>query len=97
MEARIYRPAKTAMQSGQARTKAWRLDYVLETPKPLDALMGWAGSGDPNEQVSVSFESRDAAIAFCRKRGIAYRLVEPHDRKLHIKTYADNFGSDRIR
>lgn len=96
MEARIYRPARTAMQSGRARTAAWRLEFEPEAAKRLDALMGWTGSADMRGQVRLDFPSREAAAAFCDKRGIAYRVHEPRERKTKAKSYADNFRYDRV-
>jgi hypothetical protein len=96
MEARIYRPARTAMQSGRARSAVWRLEFEPEAGKRLDALMGWTGSAGTRGQVCLDFPSREAAVAFCDKSAIAYRVQEPRERKTKIKTYADNFRYDRV-
>ena len=39
--ARIYKPAKTAMQSGTAKTNDWVLDYEPSEPRQVEPLMGW--------------------------------------------------------
>ena len=95
MQARIYRPAKTAMQSGTAKTRKWLLEFVSETPRQLDPLMGWTSSRDTRQQVKLSFASKEEAIAYCEKEGIAYRVQEPHERRRILRTYADNFRYGR--
>ena len=96
MEARIYRPAKTAMQSGRANTRKWRLIFEPRSPKRVDSLMGWTSSSDMDGQVSLNFESQEAAVAYCNRRGIPYRLGEPHEREDRPRSYADNFRYDRV-
>ena len=97
MKARIYQPAKTAMQSGSAQTKCWRLEYDAVKAREIDPLMGWTSSADMPQQVSLRFESRDHAVAFAEKSGIPYHVEEPHKRTVRPKSYADNFRSDRSR
>ena len=90
-EARIYRPAKTAMQSGQANTRKWVLEFEPAAAKIIDPLMGWTGSADTREQVHMTFDSRDEAVAFAKKNGLAFRVQEPKARRIRPKNYADNF------
>lgn len=97
LKARIYQPAKNAMQSGRGGLKKWRLDYTPADSRFADPLMGWTGSKDMTSQVSVTFDSKDGAVAFCDAKGIDYNLFEPKMRKLNIKTYADNFSYSRVR
>ena len=96
MLARIYQPARNAMQSGQAKTNAWILEYVPEAAKTLDPLMGWTGSSDMRGQVKVSFESQDAAVDFAKRHGVAYRVLKTHKRKPLVRAggYAENFATD---
>ena len=94
-EARIYQPTKTAMQSGHANTRRWVLDFEPEGRKNHDILMGWIGSADVLGQVSVKFESKDDAIAFAKKKGLAFRVHEPRRRRIQPKAYADNFRYQR--
>lgn len=95
MLAKIYRPAKNAMQSGKAATKKWRLEFVLaDAPRP-DALMGWISGADPNGQVRIDFDDKDAAIAFARAHDIPHQVVEPPESKRQIKSYSDNFAFRR--
>jgi hypothetical protein len=96
MAARIYKPAKTAMQSGEARTKDWVLEFEPETPREIDPLMGWTGSRDMKAQIHLQFDSKDEAIAYATRNGIAYTVLEPKPRKAIRKSYAENFKFGRI-
>lgn len=96
MAARIYRPTKTAMQSGQGRTRFWVLEHEGSAPRELDPLMGWTSSRDMQTQVRLKFPTKDAAIAYAKRNGIAYRVIEPKHRKTVRKAYADNFKFGRI-
>lgn len=95
MLARIYKPAKTAMQSGKAKTQDWMLEFEPASARTQDALMGWTSSSDMNGQVRLSFATRDEAIAYADRHGIAFQLVEPKAAPLIIKAYADNFAPGR--
>jgi len=95
MVARIYRPAKTAMQSGRANTKEWVLDFEPGAPRTPDPLMGWTSSTDMLAQVHLSFDTKEQAIAYAEREGIPYRVFEPNPRRPKIKSYSDNFRTDR--
>lgn len=97
MRARIYQPARNAMQSGQAKTKTWMLDFAPDEAREIDPLMGWTGSGDTQSQVRLKFESREAAEAYAKENGIAYEVTEPHKRKPNIRAggYGENFATNR--
>jgi hypothetical protein len=95
MAARIFKPAKTAMQSGSARSKDWVLEFEPETPREIEPLMGWTSSGDMKSQIRLSFDSKDEAIAYAERNGIAYRVLEPKPRRPVRKSYADNFRFGR--
>jgi hypothetical protein len=95
MLAYIYRPAQTAMQSGPARTKEWVLEYEPETAREIDPLMGWTSSRDMRQQVRLSFDTKEEAVAYAERSGIAYRVAEPKPRRPVRKAYADNFRFDR--
>ena len=97
MLAKIYLPARSAMQSGQARTQDWLLEFVPEGGKRIDPLIGWTGSSDMNGQVQLRFDSREAAIAYAEGLGIAYEVFEPKPRQhvLRQNGYGDNFASGR--
>ena len=96
MTARIYKPAKTAMQSGLARTKDWVLEHEAVAAREIDPLMGWTSSRDMDQQVKLSFETKEEAIAFAERHGIPYAIEEPQVRKTVRKAYADNFKFGRI-
>jgi hypothetical protein len=95
MTARIYRPAKTAMQSGQAKTKDWVLDFEPEQPRMVEPLMGWTSSGDMRQQVRLSFASKEEAVAYCESRGIAYQVFEAKPAPRRAMSYSDNFAFSR--
>ena len=95
MLAKIYRPAKNAMQSGKAATKKWRLEFVLAAAPRPDALMGWISGADPNGQVRLEFDSKDAAIAFARDHAIPHQVAEAPEVKRQIKSYSNNFAFRR--
>jgi len=95
MTARIYRPARTAMQSGNAKTKEWVLDYEPEQPRTVEPLMGWTSSGDMKQQVRLSFDTMDEAVAYCQRHGIAYQVFESAPPKRPRISYSDNFAFSR--
>ena len=95
--ARIYRPSKTAMQSGRAQTRKWLLEYEPATRREPDPLMGWASARDTLNEVRLWFDTCEEAVAFAAKEGFDYEVVEPHIRSPKVKSYADNFRYDRIR
>ena len=91
MAARIYRPARTATQSGRAKTRRWVLEMEPRSRKEADPLCGWIGSDDTEQQVQLRFPSKEAAIAYARRQGIDYRVYDPHERVVRPKSYAENF------
>jgi NADH dehydrogenase ubiquinone Fe-S protein 4 len=95
MVARIYRPAKTAMQSGRANTKEWMLDFEPGAPRGPDPLMGWTSTTDMQAQVHLSFDTKEQAVAYAECAGIPYRVFEPNPRRPNPKSYSDNFRADR--
>lgn len=95
MRARIYQPAKNAMQSGKARTNCWVLEYEPEARKSPDPLMGWTSSTDMRQQVSLEFATRDEAVAYADKNAIPFQVFEPHKPAPKAKSYSDNFRVDR--
>jgi ETC complex I subunit conserved region len=97
MRARIYQPAKTAMQSGTAKTHLWVLEFAPASEREVDPLMGWTSSSDTQSQVRLRFETREAAEAYATEKGIAFDVVEPKPRKAVIRPrgYGENFATDR--
>lgn len=95
MVARIYRPAKTAMQSGKAKTTSWLLEFEPESPRKVEPLMGYTSSGDMKSQIKLFFDTREEAVAYAEKNGIPYRLDEPKETTRRKVSYSDNFRYDR--
>lgn len=91
VEARIYKPAKTAMQSGHAASRKWCLEFEPKSAQRRDPMMGWAGWGDTRRQVRLKFRSREAAEAYAQKAGLEYRVQTPQAPRRRPKSYADNF------
>lgn len=91
MSARIFQRPKTAMQSGRARTQEWVLEFAPAEAKRADPLMGWAGSGDTQVQVVLTFASAAEAVAYAEKHGIAAHVSAVPPRRLKLQSYADNF------
>jgi len=87
---KIYKPTKTAMQSGMRNTKNWLLEFdTLDTG--IDPLMGWETSKDTMSEVKLEFPSKEQAINYAKNNNIDYYVIEPQKQKLIIKSYADNF------
>ena len=97
MLAKIYQPSRSAMQSGQAKTRDWVLEFVPADAKSIDPLMGWTGSDDMNSQVRLRFPTREEAVAYADRYAIAYEVFEPKQRRhiLRQNGYGDNFASGR--
>ena len=83
------------MQSGNANTRHWLLEFEPAAPRATEPLMGWTSSPDTAQQVRLSFASKEAAVAYAERNGIAYQVIEPQAPRLRIKAYADNFRYDR--
>ncbi|MEJ6405164.1 ETC complex I subunit [Yoonia sp. 2307UL14-13] len=97
MRARIYRPARTAMSSGTAKTKQWVLDYTNDTAREVDPLMGWTSSSDTQAQVHLTFDTKEEALDYARDKGIDAIVQEPKPRKANIRPggYGENFATNR--
>jgi hypothetical protein len=94
--ARIFKPAKTAMQSG-SRTRKWVLAYEPVSRRQPDPLMGWSSAADTLNEVGLHFDTMEEAIAFATKQGLDYTVIRPQESTEKIKSYADNFRYDRVR
>ncbi len=84
------------MQQGTVETREWRLVFEPEQPRMIDPLMGWTSSGDMKQQVSLQFDTREEAIAYCEREGIPYQVSEPKEQARRQVAYADNFAFRRI-
>ncbi|MEM6308293.1 MAG: ETC complex I subunit [Pseudomonadota bacterium] len=97
MRARIYKPAKNAMTSGQAKTKHWVLEYAPASVRDVDPLMGWTSSDDTQSQVRLRFDSKEAAMDYARDHKIDVVVKDPQQRRANIRPggYGDNFATYR--
>jgi hypothetical protein len=95
MTARIYRPAKTAMQSGVSKTR-WLLEYEPESGRDVEPLMGWTSSGDMKSQIKLWFDTREEAVAYATRNGILHRVEEPREATRKAVSYSDNFKYNRV-
>jgi len=97
MRARIYKPSRTAMSSGMAKTKRWVLEFVAETGREIDPLMGWTSSDDTQAQVKLSFETKEAALDYAKEHGIDVTVQAANRRNANIRPggYGENFATNR--
>ncbi len=95
MTARIYQPARAATQSGQGKDK-WILEYEPEVPRSIDPLMGWTSSSDMKSQIKLLFDTKEEAIAYAQRNGVAYRVEDPKPATRKIVSYSDNFAPNRV-
>jgi hypothetical protein len=96
MFARIFRPAKTAMQSGKAKSGVWVIEFEQEAARRIDPLMGWTSSDDTTAgQVRLSFDTREAAVNYAESRNIPYAVSEARQAPPIPKAYSDNFSFRR--
>ena len=89
-KAKIYKPSKTAMQSGLKKFDKWIIEFLTKDPGK-NPLMGWESSSDTNSEINLEFKSKDLAINYAKKNNIDFEVIEPKNRKIIKKSYADNF------
>jgi hypothetical protein len=97
MSAKIYRPAKTAMQSGKAKTHSWVLEFDQESPRTIDPIMGYTSSADTRQQLKLTFESLEQAEDYAKRNNIEYRVVQPKEVLRQSLSYSDNFRFTRTQ
>lgn len=95
MVARIYRPSKTAMQSGKGKTVMWVIEHEPTSARKVEPLMGYTSSTDMMSQVRLKFETREEAVRYAENNGIEYRLIEPKEQRRRPMSYSDNFNYNR--
>lgn len=95
MVARIFRPAKTAMQSGRGKTGRWVLVWDAEAPRAVEPLMGYTSSADMKQEVRLTFATREEAVAYAERNGIPYEVDAEHERARRLMSYSDNFAPGR--
>ena len=89
-KAKIYKPSKTAMQSGLKKFDKWVLEFITNDPT-INPLMGWESSDDTLSELKMEFATKELAIEYAKKNKINYELIEPQNRKIVKKSYSDNF------
>lgn len=92
---RIYQPAKTAMQSGHAKTHRWSMEHISHAPMTPDPLMGWPTMVDTMPQIKLQFATKDEAISYAKEKGFTYEVNEPHLREIKPKSYSENFAFNK--
>ncbi len=97
MSAKIYRPAKTAMQSGKAKTRIWVLEFDQEAPRKIDPIMGYTSSGDTRQQLKLTFDTQEQAEDYAKRNGIEYRVLQPKEPVRQSVSYSDNFRFTRTQ
>ena len=95
MSARIYKPSPSATQSGTAATKTWVLVHDAEAAMQIEPLMGWTSSNDMTRQITLRFATKEEAIAYAERNGLAYRVEEPKPVSRKVFSYSDNFKTSR--
>lgn len=91
MVAKIYKPSKTATQSGRNNAKNWILEFEHDGSSNIEPLMGWTSSKDTNQEVQLKFSSKENAIKFAKSNNIEYEIYDPEERNIVPKSYASNF------
>ena len=91
MKAKIYKPSKTAMQSGRSKFNKWVLKISDSKNQIRDTMMGWNGGSSTVSQIELKFSSKEEAVSYAKKNSIDYEILESSERKVINKSYADNF------
>ncbi len=93
MRVRVYRPAKSAAQSGRAKTHQWVIEPEIVTSRKPDPIMGWASAGDTLGELKgrLLFASQEEAMAFLKRKGWEAVVEEPTERRVQPRNYLDNF------
>ena len=95
MLAKIYSPTRSAMQSGKGKTGAWVLEFERESARRIEPLMGYTSSDDMRSQIRLTFNTKEEAVAYAEREGIAYRVSEPKMPKRAKVSYSENFSAQR--
>ena len=87
---KIYKPSKTAMQSGVKKFDKWILEFITDDPT-INPLMGWESSSDTYSELNLFFKTKDLAVNYAKKNNLKYEIIESKNKKMTVKSYADNF------
>ena len=91
MQASIYKPTKSAMQSGICNSNHWMLEFAHQASRAIEPVMGWVSSSDMTREVKIKFNNKEEAIRFAIDNNIDYEVIDPQKKKFTIRTYAENF------
>ena len=89
-KAKIYKPNKTAMQSGLGKIDKWFLEFKTKDPT-INPLMGWESSSDTYSELKLEFSTKELAVNYAKKKKLNFEVIESKKRKTVKKSYADNF------
>ena len=78
------------MQSGMKKFDKWMIEFITDDPGK-NPLMGWESSSDTYSELNLEFKSKDLAVEYAKKNNIDFEVIEPKERKIIKKSYADNF------
>ena len=89
-KAKIYKPTKTAMQSGLGKNDKWIIEYITKNPG-INPLMGWESSTDTLSELKLEFSTKESAIDYAKRNKIIFEIIEPKQKRILKKSYSDNF------
>ncbi len=96
MEARIYKPGKSAMTSGRGKTRGWVLEFITAAARrSTDPVMGWTSIDDTSGQVVLEFETLEQAVDYAQAQNLTFTVESARERKRLIKSYSENFSASR--
>ncbi len=87
----IFKPSKSAMQSGLKNSKKWCLTNKDINESFISSKYCWNGSSNPEKQIKLFFSDLDSAINFAKKNNYSFEVMEPNHKILIKKSYAENF------
>lgn len=87
-DVRIYKPSKNVMQSAPNAEDRWIVQYLGSKKYVTDPVMGWTSSSNVKTHMSMSFDTKEEAIAYCEKKNLSYEVSKPAKRKVQIRSYA---------
>ena len=96
MTAKIFKPARQATQSGLAKSDRWVLEFEADSAREIEPLMGWTSSSGTRGQVRLSFADKEEAVAYAKRAGLAFRVIEPRPVTRRVMAYSDNFKTSRV-
>ena len=73
------------------------LEFAPDGAKSVDPLMGWTSSSDTQSQVTLRFDSKEAALDYAEENGIDAIVTQPKKRRANVRPggYGENFATHR--